>query len=107
MPNFGTLFKLLQYVPMALEISRALHGRNAPTVEDEVQETRETLADFKKDMTQRLVALEEENAHLKMRIRDTDAALSLVKVLVWISGGVGLVGFVLALLALILVAHAH
>lgn len=103
MPNIGTWLQLLKYAPMVIGAVKQMRGGGqSEETQQEIVETRNAFDDFKKTINQRLEAAENENARLKTRIREMESSLTIFKVLLWTSGGIAIVGFVLALLAFII-----
>lgn len=101
MPNIGSLFKLLNYVPLILEITKQFRGRSVVCNEVDVDELRSDLADIKKANMQRVEEIEQENVRLKTRIRDLESTVGILNILVYSIGAFALTAFILALIALV------
>ena len=104
MPNFGSILKLLKYAPTVIGIIQQVRGsRQEQTahLDEEIAETRDALADFKKNILNRVDDLEQENVRLKTRMREVESAFTMLRVLLYPIGVFALAAFVLALLALI------
>lgn len=98
MPN---LLQWVQYVPLVFEMARALRGKEEPGPSAEPSDLLDSFRDLKKDVTERLEAVEEESARLKSRLREAESTIMLLQVIVYLSGGITVLALILALIAII------
>lgn len=94
MPSLRSIWKLLQYIPVVLEITRAVRPHKQE--EHPAGETQQELDDFKKNVYQRVEEVEIEQARLRGRLREAESTIALLQVILYGGGGV------IALLTLIL-----
>ncbi|MHB9132231.1 MAG: hypothetical protein ACYDBB_14245 [Armatimonadota bacterium] len=89
MPSLGTIFKLLRYVPDAISLTQSMRGKQEKQeVDVQASKTQARIEDMKKHVDTRVDELTEEVKLLRAHVNDVEAALSNLRVLVMIGGGV-------------------
>lgn len=106
MAKMATLITLLKYAPSVIGLVKQFRGSGddgdaTRRIVDAIVDTRESLEDFKRQATERIDELEEENARLRSRIREAESSLTIHLVLLISMSAVTLGAFVMALLALV------
>lgn len=102
MANIASIVNLLKYAPTVVgAIKQFRGGRDSEEIAEYVKDTRETLMDMKKNLSQRLETLEAENTRLRTRVREMESGLTTLKVLVYTGGGAAVVALILVLILLI------
>ena len=103
MPNLAFLLKMLKYAPVVIGVVKGLRGSDdgQQQMNEQLHETQRTLDDVRKQLSQRMDDLEQENARLRSRLQDSDASLTTLKVLVWTTALFALFATVLALVAMV------
>lgn len=105
MAKISSYLDMLKYLPTVIGVVKQVRGQNKDDDSAEfLRETQQSVADLRKDVIQRLEEMTTENARLRTRLRDLDASVTVLKVLVYTSFGIGIVGLILALIALIRLA---
>jgi len=102
MPGIGTIWKFFQYLPVIMEVSKAILPKE-PEVRPDTA-THEDLDDFKKQLNDRISELESEQTRLRARIRELETSLNWLRTLLYIGLGAS---FVLILIFLIIVLVRH
>lgn len=101
MPGFGTIWKLVQYIPVLLEIRKAvMPGKEAEEHTDHA--TQSELADFKRDTQERVQELESEQTRLRTRLRELETTLNWMQTLLYIGLGTSGIIFILFLVAIVI-----
>jgi hypothetical protein len=102
MANFSWIFKLLNYVPTVLEVVKMTRGGGGDADEGaRLTKAESSLVNLRKDTDKRLDDLREEVKELRGVQRQLRSVISVIQVIMWSSLIVGAIGFVLAIVALI------
>lgn len=104
MAKISTYLDMLKYLPTVIGIAKQVRGQGKDEEVEFLRETQQSVADLRKDVIQRLEEMSTENSRLRSRLRDIDASFTVLKVLVYTTLGIGIVGLILALIALIRLA---
>jgi len=96
-PNLRSIWRMIQYVPMAYQFVKAVMPAASSRSYDE---TREELDAFHRNVTGRLSDMEEEIARLRARVREVESLTMGLQLWLWIGGGAL---FILVVLLMILV----
>ncbi len=104
MPWISSFMKFFQYLPVVLEVSKAIMPK-----EQEVRvnsASHEELDDFKKNVRERIAEMEEEQSRLRARIRDVETSLGWTQTLLYISlGALALVFILFVIIVAVSIAH--
>ena len=103
MPRLPSIWKMIQYLPIIVGLLNYVRPRetvdSAGDLQDEMQEFRLSVAD-------RLLEMENESARLHARIREMQAALLWLRLLIWIGFGI-FTGAVITFIVLFAVLFHH
>ena len=83
MPSFSAIWRFFQYLPVIMEVSKAILPKQEEGRRDTA--THEELDDFKQNVSERISELENEQTRLRARIRDVETALSWTQTLLYIA----------------------
>ncbi len=103
MPNLRALIGWIQYLPMAFELVKTLAP--SPTVPETAEKTMEAIDDLRQDMHERLDVLQNEHHRLRGRMRELEAQIDTLKLLVWVSTGTTAVLLVILFIMVITLMH--
>jgi len=101
---FSSIMKYSQYLPIILELSKAMMPKEPEIHVSSV--AHDELENFKKDISERISEMEEEQSRLRARVRDVESALSWTQTLLYISlGALALVFILFVIIIAVVVAH--
>lgn len=99
MSKLSMLFRLLQYAPTVLNVVQSMRHREEP--EQDHTAIDKTVADLRREIHARVESMEEDQRNIHQRIRDLQSTLATMTILAWTGLGIGIVAFVLAMVAIV------
>jgi tetrahydromethanopterin S-methyltransferase subunit F len=94
MPRFDAIWKMMQYLPLVLEVSRSMRHKEQDT--DNVMQLHQEMTDGQQRLQDRTDNIEQEQALLRTRVREVESSLNTLQVITLT------VGVLLAVLVIIL-----
>ena len=101
MRGVGSFLKLLQYVPVIVEVGRMFKPKEADVRYVEGVSEAE-IDEFKRDVTDRLHEMQEEQVRLRARVRDLEITINWMQTLLYIGIGTSIIFVILFLIAIII-----
>ncbi len=105
MPWLSSAMKFFQYLPVVLEVSKAILPKETEARPNSA--SHEELDDFRKNVNERISEMEEEQTRLRARVRDAETALSWTQTLLYISLGALALVFILFVIGIVVMLARH